>query len=88
MWRAETGSPNRSFDAEALRGENYIPSTSLISADLIRELEGWNVQARNGFEDWDFWLRALDAGAEFRCVESVTWRYRFGPWGNQSYRGR
>lgn len=80
--------PNRSFDEVALHYENYIPSTSLISAELIAELDGWNVDARNGFEDWDFWLRALDAGAEFCCIEEITWRYRFGSWGNQSFTGR
>lgn len=68
--------PNRAFDADALRAGNYIPITTLIRADLARSL-GWRERVANGWEDWDFWLRALDAGARFVCVPEVTWRYRF-----------
>jgi hypothetical protein len=25
---------------------------------------------------WDLWVRALDAGARFKCVPAVTWTYR------------
>jgi len=66
--------PNRLFDAEALRAGNYIPATALIRRDLWAEIGGWGSEE---FEDWHFWLRALDAGAEFRCVPIVTWVYRF-----------
>lgn len=69
--------PNSPFDPQRLRLENYIPSTCLIRASLAAALGGWRVDAAHGFEDWDFWLRALDAGARFRCVPTVTWRYRF-----------
>jgi len=68
--------PNRTFDPDVLRGSNYIPITTLIRADLVRGLGGWQDGA-NGWEDWDFWLRALDAGARFVCVPRITWRYRF-----------
>ena len=68
--------PNAPFDAERLRQQNYIPATTLIRAELCREL-GWRADSAHGFEDWDFWLRALDAGARFVCVEQRTWLYRF-----------
>lgn len=68
--------PNRLFDAQALRHGNYIPATALIRSSLIRDLNGWRSGA-HGFEDWDFWLRALDHGARFRCVPRITWEYRF-----------
>lgn len=69
-------SPNRAFDADALRAGNYIPITALIRTGLARSL-GWREQAAHGWEDWDFWLRALDVGARFVCLPEVTWRYRF-----------
>jgi len=31
-------------------------------------------------EDHDLWVRALDAGARFRCIPEVTWTYRLGDW--------
>jgi len=68
--------PNASFDADRLRRENYIPATTLIRTSLCEEL-GWRADAAHGFEDWDFWLRALDCGAVFKCVPEVTWVYRF-----------
>ena len=68
--------PNSPFDADRLRRENYIPATTLIRTSLCEEL-GWRSDSAYGFEDWDFWLRALDAGARFVCVPEETWTYRF-----------
>jgi GT2 family glycosyltransferase len=68
--------PNSPFDADRLRRENYIPATTLIRTSLCEEL-GWRADSAYGFEDWDFWLRALDAGARFVCVPEETWTYRF-----------
>lgn len=79
-------SPNRGFDPDVLRYSNYIPITTLIRTDLARLLGGWRGDAANGWEDWDFWLRAMDAGARFACVPRVTWRYRFHG-GNRTTRG-
>ena len=68
--------PNSPFDADRLRRENYIPATTMIRAGLCEEL-GWRSDSAYGFEDWDFWLRALDVGARFVCVPEETWTYRF-----------
>lgn len=68
--------PNALFDADRLRRENYIPATTLIRTSLCVEL-GWRADSEHGFEDWDFWLRALERGARFVCVPEVTWVYRF-----------
>lgn len=68
--------PNSPFDANALRFVNYIPATTLIRTSLCVEL-GWRSDAAHGWEDWDFWLRALDRDARFVCVPEITWTYRF-----------
>ena len=80
--------PNRHFDADALRRSNFIPATALIRRDLIVQLGGWRDSAvcEHGWEDWDFWLRALNALTVFRCVPEVTWTYRFHP-GSKTVRG-
>lgn len=78
--------PNQEFDEQRLRAGNYIPATTLVRRSLWAELDGWREDGwRFGgdrddpamTEDWDFWLRALDAGARFKCVPVVTWTYRF-----------
>lgn len=76
------------FDPERLRHESYIPATALVRTVLLRDLGGWRSVSvsPNGWEDWDLWLRALDAGARFAFVPRVTWRYRFHG-GNKTYRG-
>mgnify|MGYP001615377579 CR=1 FL=1 len=84
-WCRVTGregwNPNRLFDPQSLLEGNYIPSTALIRRDLILDLNGWkdSRDVPHGWDDWDFWKRALDLGARFRCVPEVTWTYRF--WG-------
>ena len=69
--------PNAYFDAERLVRENFIPATALIRTSLALELGGWKTNAAYGWEDWDFWKRALAAGARFKCVPRRTWKYRF-----------
>ena len=80
--------PNSPFDADRLRRGNFIPSTALIRRELIVALGGWKDSADvpHGWDDWNFWLRALDAGARFACVPQVTWTYRFHG-GNKTLNG-
>lgn len=84
----EGWNPNSYFEPERLRdGDNFIPATTLIRTSLARELGGWRSDAAHGFEDLDFWQRALDAGARFVCVPKVTWDYVFHG-GNASWRSQ
>jgi glycosyl transferase family 2 len=78
--------PNQEFDAHLLRKRNYIPATTLIRKSLWEEIGGWTLpgwgvgdspRKPEFAEDWDFWLRALDAGARFLCIPEVTWTYRY-----------
>jgi hypothetical protein len=78
--------PNQEFDADRLRERNYIPATTLIRKSLWHELGGWTLpgwgvsestREPESAEDWDFWLRALGAGARFHCIPEVTWVYRY-----------
>ena len=68
--------PNHPFDASLLERENYIPATTLIRLSVCEEL-GWREDAANGYEDHDFWLRALGHQFSFACVQEETWIYRF-----------
>lgn len=78
-------SPNRPFGGRDLRHGNYIPSNAAVRTSVWRTLGGYRRSDR--FEDWDFWVRAVDAGARFQCVPETTWLYRFGDWGNVSLTG-
>lgn len=79
--------PNHAvFDGDRLLRENFIPATALIRRSLIADLGGWRDGTANGWEDWDFWLRAHLAGASFHVEPVVTWRYRFHG-GNKTFLG-
>jgi glycosyltransferase involved in cell wall biosynthesis len=78
--------PNREFSAEALREGNFIPITTMIKSTLVETIGGWRDDTDNGWWDWDFWKRALEADARFICVPVVTWTYRFHG-GNVSIKG-
>ncbi len=77
----EAWTPNVPPDTpiEQLRYGNFIPANAWIRASLVRELGGWrdSSECAHGWEDWDFWLRALDAGARFRMIPKMAWTYRF-----------
>lgn len=64
------------FGWEHLRVANWIPASAAIRTDLWHELGGYRESDWTQHEDWDLWVRALDAGARFRCVPAVTWTYR------------
>jgi hypothetical protein len=66
----------REFSANNVQRENNIPSCAFIRTELWNHLGGLREPEWTRHEDWDFWLRALKAGARFRCVPIVTWRYR------------
>jgi hypothetical protein len=70
------------FGWDYLHTANWIPCSAAIRTTLWRDLGGLrDVQE----EDWDFWIRALEAGARFRCVPAVTWTYRMNAeWAHRS----
>lgn len=67
--------PNRPFDADTLRRSSCIPATCLVNRDTWARVKGWGDERR--MEDWGFYLRCLQAGARFHCIEEATWVYRF-----------
>lgn len=83
--RFAPGEFQQPFDADRLREQNYIPSAAAIRTGLWSDLGGVRDGGLSEHEDWDFWLRALDAGARFRCVPTVTWTYRLDDaWAHRS----
>ena len=63
------------YDEQELRRINTIVGAPLIRRQLAVDLGGFD-ETRGPFCDWDFYLRALDAGAKIACVEQRTWLVR------------
>jgi glycosyltransferase involved in cell wall biosynthesis len=67
--------PNSHFNERRLRQDgNYIPITVAVRTSLLKEVGGFS-DAR--LEDWDLWIRLLDAGGRFKNIPTITWTYRF-----------
>jgi hypothetical protein len=67
----------RIYPLKTLRDANWITSAAAVRTSVWDELGGYRDVPN---EDHDLWVRALDAGARFRCVPEVTWTYRLGDW--------
>lgn len=59
---------------------NFIPITHLVRTELVRSIGGFRParrlpSGRTRWEDEDYLIRLLDAGARFLHVNEVTWRW-------------
>ncbi len=59
--------------------ENYCEAGSLVRADMCRAGLRFDERMKLGFEDWDFWLQAVEAGWVGRHVPTMGLRYRKRP---------
>lgn len=59
--------------------ENYCEAGSLVRAEMCRAGLRFDESMKLGFEDWDFWLQAVEAGWVGRHVPAMGLRYRKRP---------
>jgi hypothetical protein len=67
------------LNSDKLRHQNTAHPTALISVKLWEALGGYTElgdSTHRGYEDWDFWVRALRHGAESRLVHDALLKYR------------
>jgi GT2 family glycosyltransferase len=63
------------YDPYRLLFRHNIGSTALIRREVVEAVGGYD-PAFSGYEDWEFWLHALERGWQGRRVEEVTLLYR------------
>ena len=63
------------FGAAMLTRSNSIPVTSAIRTRLFRSLGGFRPQFAHGYEDWDLWARASQAGATATKIPIPVYHY-------------
>ena len=56
--------------------ENYCEAGSLVRRSVFERGVRFDESMRLGFEDWDFWLQAAEAGFEGRHLPQPGFRYR------------
>lgn len=67
---------NVSFSGLHLLAENYIPSSAMFRRKIWRDAGGFSEEMRTGYEDWDFWLSAAEAGWSGFHVPELLFNYR------------
>jgi glycosyltransferase involved in cell wall biosynthesis len=63
------------YDPYGLLYRHNVGAVALIRRELFEDVGGYD-PAFEGYEDWEFWLHALERGWRGRRVEAVTLHYR------------
>jgi glycosyltransferase involved in cell wall biosynthesis len=72
-WEGDLKMP--AYDPYRLLYRHNIGSAALIRREMFEDVGGYDA-AFAGYEDWDFWLQALERGWRGQRVEKVTLLYR------------
>jgi len=64
------------FSEEAFKTANRANCCSLYKKSMWEEIGGYDENMKEGYEDWDFWLRAVKAGYKFECIHKPLFFYR------------
>jgi glycosyltransferase involved in cell wall biosynthesis len=63
------------LDPHAITKGNCLPVVSLIRSDWFNYVGGFAEAAKDGFEDWELWMRLAFAGGQGAVVPDALWDY-------------
>lgn len=64
------------FDFPLLCNKSYIDTCAVYRKSIWNKVNGYDINTKLGYEDWDFWLRCALQGASFYHINEVTFDYR------------
>jgi glycosyltransferase involved in cell wall biosynthesis len=64
------------FDARKLLIENFVEACSVFRKRVWEECNGYDPAMVIGYEDWDFWICAMEKGWKFHLIQEVLFDYR------------
>jgi glycosyltransferase involved in cell wall biosynthesis len=73
-WSAVLRFPD--YDPYRLLYRSIVPATSLLRLAVFEEVGGYDPEMRGAYEDWDFYLAALERGWRGQRVPEVVFHYR------------
>lgn len=65
-----------SYGIDVLLAANQLVITSLFRRTDFDRVGGFNLNMKEGFEDWDFWISILKHGGAVRCANQAIFYYR------------
>jgi glycosyltransferase involved in cell wall biosynthesis len=63
------------WDIDEMRGHNYVDVMALVTKAAWAKIDGFS-HIEDGWEDYDFWLKFIDAGFAAAYVPEILSRYR------------
>lgn len=75
----EWGNFGNEFDAEYLRKQSYLGMWSMVRTELAQSVGGFTQPNKSQYDDWDFFLAMLDAGARFKHIPVQTYVWTHVP---------
>jgi glycosyltransferase involved in cell wall biosynthesis len=70
-----TWTPER-CDLVSMLARNAVNGAALVRRAAFESVGGYDERMREGCEDWDFWLRLIEAGHQGAIVPEVLFHYR------------
>jgi GT2 family glycosyltransferase len=64
------------FDAELLPGSNQLSYCAMYRREVWEAVGGYNSNMKWGYEDWDFWIGAVEQGYRAKRIPEPLFRYR------------
>lgn len=61
---------------ELLLRANYIDTCAVFRKSLWQAVGGYEEDRQCGWEDWDFWMKAMCLGLGFRHIPEILYEYR------------
>lgn len=55
---------------------NTIDACAVVRREALQHLGGYDEEMRDGYEDWEMWIRAMAAGYGFRRIPEPLFSYR------------
>jgi glycosyltransferase involved in cell wall biosynthesis len=60
----------------SIRQMNQITATAMFRRDIWEEVGGYDENMKDGYEDWEFWIRIVKAGYQVKTVDEFLFNYR------------
>ncbi|SHM62031.1 glycosyltransferase [Flavobacterium saccharophilum] len=67
------------YSIEKLMGHNLFVVTTMFRRKDFDSVGGFNINMKEGLEDWDFWLSIMKTGGKVNYLEGVNFFYRMKP---------
>lgn len=64
------------YSIEKLMGHNLFINCSMFRRKDFDAVNGFNLNMKDGLEDWDFWLSILKTNGKVKCLNGVHFFYR------------